>query len=95
MLVEQILDEGIDAASSTCPQAEALYLRANATSRRSRSSLTGPGDGSSLLQAGDRRHAAIWQQLIDVSLAGLQRDLRAHGRAAHRCRSGGGVDVQR
>ncbi len=71
MLVEQILDEGIEASALTLPEAEALYARGSAHFR----SDPGFADRARLrvvaLQSGDEQTRTIWQQLINVSLAGF------------------------
>ncbi len=71
MLVEQILDEGIDASTLNLVDAEALYLRANAHFKsdddfagRARSRVV-------KLQSGDDQTRAIWRQLIEISEAGF------------------------
>ncbi|MDR1387308.1 MAG: arginine--tRNA ligase [Propionibacteriaceae bacterium] len=73
MLVEQILDEGIEAAGLTLDSSVELYQRAQAHFR----SDDGFADRSRLrvvaLQAGDPTTRAIWQALIDVSKAGFNR----------------------
>ena len=47
MLVEQILEEGIDASPLDLAGAEALYQRANLHFRSAQTSPTGPGRASS------------------------------------------------
>ncbi len=71
LLVEQILDDGTDAATLTLAEAEALYLRANAHfhsdaafAERARARVVS-------LQSGDPETLSIWQQLIDTSAAGF------------------------
>ena len=45
MLVEQMLDEGIDASTLTLPEAEGLYKRASSHFKRTTTSPTAPGSG--------------------------------------------------
>jgi arginyl-tRNA synthetase len=71
MLVEQILEEGLDAASLDLPAAEALYQRATAHLKESEEFAARARDRVVLLQSGDEETRRIWQQLIDVSLAGF------------------------
>lgn len=71
MLVEQILAEGIDASALDLAGAEALYQRANAHLKDSEEFAAKARDRVVLLQAGDAETRRIWQQLIDVSLAGF------------------------
>jgi arginyl-tRNA synthetase len=71
MLVEQILEEGLDASALDLPSAEALYQRANAHLKESEEFAAKARDRVVLLQSGDAETRRIWQQLIDVSLAGF------------------------
>jgi arginyl-tRNA synthetase len=71
MLVEQILDEGLDPAVLDLSSAEALYLRANAHFKAAPDFAERARRRVVLLQTGDAETRAIWQQLIDVSLAGF------------------------
>jgi arginyl-tRNA synthetase len=71
MLVEQILLEGIDAGSLDLPAAEALYQRANEHLKASEEFADLARARVVALQAGDAETRRIWQQLIDVSLAGF------------------------
>lgn len=71
MLVEQILLEGIDAASLDLPAAEALYQRANEHLKASEEFADRARARVVALQSGDAETRRIWQQLIDVSLAGF------------------------
>ncbi|GAA1711326.1 arginine--tRNA ligase [Propioniferax innocua] len=71
MLIEQILDEGIDPAELTLEEADALYKRANAHfnedpdfARRARARV-------SVFQGGDEESLAIWRQLIEISKQGF------------------------
>ncbi len=71
MLVEQILDEDLDASSLDLPGAEALYQRANTHLKESEEFADRARERVVKLQAGDSETRSIWQQLIDVSLAGF------------------------
>jgi arginyl-tRNA synthetase len=71
MLVEQILEEGLDASALDLPSAEALYQRANAHLKESEEFAAKARDRVVLLQSGDAETRRIWQQLIEVSLAGF------------------------
>lgn len=71
MLVEQILDEGLDASSLDLPSAEALYQRANTHLKESEEFADRARDRVVKLQASDPETIGIWQQLIEVSLAGF------------------------
>jgi arginyl-tRNA synthetase len=71
MLVEQILDEGIDASILTLPEAEELYTRASAHFRSDPAFADRARRRVVALQSGDEQTRAIWQQLINVSLAGF------------------------
>lgn len=69
MLVEQILDDGINAAHLTLADAESLYLSANAHFKSSPEFADRARQRVVLLQAGDPETRRSWQQLIDISLA--------------------------
>jgi arginyl-tRNA synthetase len=71
MLVEQILDEGIDASALTLPEAEALYTRASAHFRSDEDFADRARRRVVALQSGDPRTLQIWRQLIEVSLVGF------------------------
>jgi arginyl-tRNA synthetase len=71
MLVEQILDEGIDASALTLPEAEALYARGSAHFRSDPEFADRARRRVVALQSGDQQTRTIWQQLINVSLAGF------------------------
>ena len=71
MLVEQILEEGLDAASLDLPEAEALYQRANTHLKESEEFAARSRDRVVLLQSGDAETRRIWQQLIEISLTGF------------------------
>jgi arginyl-tRNA synthetase len=71
MLVEQILDEGIDVSTLTLPEAEALYARASAHFRTDQEFAGRARLRVVALQSGDEQTREIWRQLINVSLAGF------------------------
>ena len=71
MLVEQILHEGIDAAELDLVSAEALYTRANRHFKSDEQFADLARARVVALQAGDPQTDKIWQQLIEVSLAGF------------------------
>lgn len=71
MLVEQILDEKLDPASLDLAAAEELYLRANAHLKDDEAFAERARDRVVKLQAGDPETLTVWQQLIDISLAGF------------------------
>jgi arginyl-tRNA synthetase len=71
MLVEQILDEQLDPAVLDLSSAEALYLRANTHFKADPNFAERARRRVVLLQTGDPETLAIWQQLIDISIAGF------------------------
>ena len=71
MMVEQLIDEGVEAAGLDLPGAEALYQRANAHLNESEEFAARARDRVVALQAGDPETRRIWQQIIDISLAGF------------------------
>ena len=71
MLVEQILEEKIDAGALSLPEAEALYTRASAHFRSDEEFAARARSRVVALQSGDEQTRAIWRQLIEVSLAGF------------------------
>ena len=71
MLVEQILDEGMDVGGLDLAGAEALYQRANTHLNESDEFAGRSRDRVVALQAGDPETRRIWQQLIDISLTGF------------------------
>jgi arginyl-tRNA synthetase len=71
MLVEEILDEGLDVTTLDLAGAEALYQRANTHLKESEEFADRARERVVKLQAGDAETRRIWQQLIDVSLAGF------------------------
>ncbi|MDR1833938.1 MAG: arginine--tRNA ligase [Propionibacteriaceae bacterium] len=79
MLVEQILDEGLDVTTLDLPGAEALYQRANAHLKASEEFAQRARDRVVALQGGDEQTRRIWRQLIDISLAGFNATYRRMG----------------
>ena len=71
MLVEQILFEDLDPRTLDLASAEALYQRANNHLKDDEHFAIRSRDRVVLLQAGDPETMRIWQELIDVSLAGF------------------------
>jgi arginyl-tRNA synthetase len=71
MLVEEILDEQIDAAKLTLPEAEALYTRASVHFRTDSDFADRARRRVVALQSGDPQTRAIWRELIAISLAGF------------------------
>lgn len=71
MLVEQILDEGLDVDSLDLAGAEQLYQRANTHLKASEEFADRSRERVVKLQADDPETRRIWQQLIDISLAGF------------------------
>ena len=71
MLVEQILFEDLDPGTLDLASAEALYQRANSHRKSDEDFAIRARDRVVKLQAGDEETRRIWQQLIDVSLAGF------------------------
>ncbi len=74
MLVEQILDEGLDVSTLDLVGAEALYQRANAHVKADEAFADRARARVVLLQGGDAATRQIWQQLLDISLAGFNAD---------------------
>ncbi len=76
MMVEQLVDEGLDASTLDLPGAEALYQRANAHLNESEEFAARARDRVVALQAGDAETLRIWRQIIDISLAGFNATYR-------------------
>jgi arginyl-tRNA synthetase len=79
MLVEHILDEGIDASSLTLPEADELYARASARFRADEEFANRARRRVVDLQAGDEVTREIWHQLINISLVGFNAAYRRLG----------------
>ena len=71
MLVELIIDEGIDALQLDLPAAEELYLRANKHFKADPEFADRARRRVVALQAGDESTLEIWRQLIAISLIGF------------------------
>jgi arginyl-tRNA synthetase len=79
MLVEHILDQGINASSLTLPEADELYARASARFRADEEFANRARRRVVALQAGDEVTREIWQQLINISLVGFNAAYRRLG----------------
>jgi arginyl-tRNA synthetase len=79
MLVEQILDEGIDASTLTLPEAEELYARASARFRADNDFAERARRRVVALQSDDELTRNIWRELINISLAGFNAAYRRLG----------------
>ena len=71
MLIEQILDEGIDPAELTLADADALYKRANAHFNEDPEFAARARARVAVFQGGDEESLAIWRQLIEISKTGF------------------------
>ena len=71
MLVEHIVDKGIDASSLTLPEADELYARASARFRADEEFADRARRRVVALQAGDEVTRDIWHELINISLVGF------------------------
>lgn len=71
MLIEQILDEGIDPAELTLADADALYKRANAHFNEDAEFAARARARVAVFQGGDEESLAIWRQLIEISKTGF------------------------
>ena len=71
MLVEQVLEDGIDASALTLPEAEALYKRGSFRFREDADFADRARQRVVALQSGDEQTRAIWRDLIDISLTGF------------------------
>ena len=71
MLVEHIVDKGIDASSLTLPEADELYAQASARFRADEEFADRARRRVVALQAGDEVTRDIWHQLINISLVGF------------------------
>lgn len=73
MLIEQVLDEGLDLASLDLAGAEELYRRANAHLEADESFAERARERVVKLQSGDPATRQAWRRLIEISLAGFNR----------------------
>jgi arginyl-tRNA synthetase len=71
LLVEEVLEEGIDASALSLPEAEHLYKRGSLRFREDTEFAERARQRVVALQTGDEQTRAIWHQLIDISLAGF------------------------
>lgn len=76
MLIEQILDEGLDASRLTLADADALYKRAAAHFKDDAEFATRARARVEVFQSGDEESLAIWRQLIAISLTGFNEAYR-------------------
>jgi len=67
MLIEEVLDEGIDAGRLTLTEADALYKRAAARFREDEEFATRARARVAAFQGGDEQSLGIWRQLVDIS----------------------------
>lgn len=67
MLIEQVLDEDLDAGQLTLPEADALYKRAAGRFREDEEFAGRARARVSRFQGGDEESLRIWQQLVDIS----------------------------
>ncbi|MFT3888024.1 MAG: arginine--tRNA ligase [Arachnia sp.] len=67
MLIEEVLDEGIDAGALTLADADALYKRAASRFREDEEFATRARARVALFQGGDEQSLAIWRQLVEIS----------------------------
>lgn len=67
MLIEQVLDEGIDAGTLTLAEADALYKRAAARFRDDDDFSARARARVAVFQSGDEQSLTIWRQLVDIS----------------------------
>jgi arginyl-tRNA synthetase len=71
MLVEEVLNEAIDASALTLAEAEDLYKRGSKRFREDDAFRARARRRVVALQAGDEQTLAIWRDLVSVSLAGF------------------------
>lgn len=71
MLVEEVLDEGIDASALSLPEAEDLYRRGSKRFQEDPEFAARARRRVVALQAGDELTRAIWRDLITISLTGF------------------------
>ncbi len=71
MLVEEVLDEGVDVKTMDLVAAEQLYTRAAAHFKTDPEFADKARRRVVQLQAGDEQTMAIWRDLVDISLAGF------------------------
>jgi arginyl-tRNA synthetase len=71
MLVEEVLAEGVDARELDLPAAADLYARASAHFKQDEAFAERARSRVVKLQSGDEQTLSIWQDLLDISLAGF------------------------
>ncbi len=71
MLVEEVLEEGVDASTLALVEAEALYKRGSLRFREDPAFAERARRRVVALQSGDEQTRSIWRQLIDISLTGF------------------------
>ena len=79
MLIEQILDEGLDASTLDLASADALYKRAASHFKEDEEFATRARARVALFQGGDEQSLAIWRQLVEVSKTGFNDAYRRLG----------------
>lgn len=67
MLIEQVLDEGIDAGELSLSEADALYKRAAAHFKQDEEFASRARARVAKFQGGDDASLAIWRQLVEIS----------------------------
>ena len=67
MLIEEVLDEGLDAGALMLAEADALYKRASTRFREDEEFATRARARVALFQGGDEESLGIWRQLVDIS----------------------------
>lgn len=67
MLIEEVLDEGLEAGALTLAEADALYKRASTRFREDEEFATRARARVALFQGGDEESLGIWRQLVDIS----------------------------
>lgn len=73
MLIEQILDEGLDVTTLDLAGAEELYKRANAHLKADDEFANRSRDRVVKLQTGDELTVSVWEQLVTISKLGFNR----------------------
>ncbi len=71
MLIEQVIDEGLDLDSLDLDAAEELYKRANQHLNENEEFADRSRDRVVLLQSGDEETTKMWRRLIDISTEGF------------------------
>ncbi len=67
MLIEEVLDEGIDASTLSLDEADSLYKRAAGRFREDEEFATRARARVAVFQGGDDESLAIWRQLVEIS----------------------------